>query len=266
MNNNPIAVIDSGVGGLSCLPAIIKAMPKENIIYLGDTLHAPYGSKSEEQIRTYAHNIGSFLQSEGVKMVIIACGTMSSIAIDCFYKDFPDMIVQGIIEPGVSSVSRACSGGEKVGILATLRTIESGAHAKIFEKLSKRFELYYKACPKLAGIIENGVFNGPEMEAALKEYLDELVYDKKIDALLLGCTHYPFASECIKKLYPGLKLIDPAENLARASCSLLKVHEMDAEREQGSLRILSTKRTESMEILADRIGCEGIKIEEVSLE
>jgi len=266
MENKPIAVIDSGVGGLACLGAIRKIMPEEDIIYFGDTAHMPYGTKSVEELHSYAKAIGDYLSSLGTKMVILACGTMSSTVIPFFYKEFPEMLVQGIIDPAVAATSMASQDGDKVGVIATPRCIESGSFDAAFSRLRKKLEVYYKGCPGLSDLIEKGVTEGPEMEEILKKYLDEMVNEKGIKTLLLGCTHYPLVTDCINKLYPELKIVSPVTALAKNANSLLKVHEMDTESEgTGSLRIQASKKTEGFENMAKLLGFGDIPVEEVKL-
>lgn len=266
MNNSPIAVVDSGVGGLACLSAIRSAMPGEDIIYFGDTAHMPFGSKTTEEVCGYARSISLYLESQGVKMIILACGTMSSVAVNAIYEACPNIIVQGIIEPAVSVVARNCEDGARVGVIATPRTIESGSHKAAFERIRKKYDMYYKGCPELASLIERGVTEGPELEALLEKYLDEIVEKDGVEALLLGCTHYPLVSECINKLYPKVSLLDPAELLARMSSSMLKVHGFDADSSrQGSIRICASKYTDSFRRMADMLGFGDISIEEVKL-
>ncbi len=267
MNNEPIAVMDSGVGGLACLLAIRDAMPNENIIYFGDTAHMPYGTKTIEELHSYARSIVDYLKSRKVKMIILACGTMSSTIVPFLYKEYPEILVQGVVDPLVAATSRVCSDGDRVGVIATPRSIESGSYNASFGRLKKKLEVYYKSCPDLSVYIEKGITDGPEMEELLRSYLDELVYKKKIGVLALGCTHYPLALDCIQKLYPELKLVRPEASLARNALSLLSVHEMDTDSEEdGTLEILASKKTEGFESMARMLGLEAYPVKEVSLQ
>lgn len=266
MNNNPIAVIDSGVGGLACLSSIRSMMPNEDIIYFGDTADMPFGSKTEDEIRAIAIKICKYLSSKDVKMIILACGTLSSIAINDIYKACPMMLVQGIVEPAVAFASRSSVEGDKIGVIATTRTIESGSHKAVFDGMRKKYDVYYKACPDLASLIESGVTEGEELEAMLREYLDEMVNENHIKSLLLGCTHYPLVSECIKKLYPELVLLDPAAFTAKLSSNMLKIHELAADPEkEGTLKLCASRKTDGFRKMADMLGFEDIEIEEVEL-
>ena len=264
--NDPIAVVDSGVGGLACLDEIRKAMPGEDIIYFGDTAHMPYGTKSAEEITGYMRDIADRLKVLGAKMIILACGTLSSTVVPMLYSEYPEMLVQGLVDPAAAAVSRACQDGCRVGVIATPRSIESGAYATAFSRLRKQFTVSYKACPELSVYIEKGITEGPEMEELLRSYLDGLVKDDGIEALLFGCTHYPLVSECIHKLYPELKLIDPCTVLAKSAWSLVKVHGFERQSEgPGSLWLLASKKTEGFENMAKRLGFGDTPIEEVSL-
>ena len=266
MNNDPVAVVDSGVGGLACLGAIRKAMPNENIIYFGDTANMPYGTKSTEEIIGCADRFGKILIGLGAKMIILACGTLSSTVIPFFYRNYPQILIQGVIDPAVGAVSRACKDGDRVGVIATPRSIESGAYQTAFERLSKKLQVSYMGCPDLSVYIEKGVTDGPEMEALLHSYLDKMVNEDGIETLLLGCTHYPLVGECINRLYPDLKLIGPEAALAKSASVLLRVHGLDSGREEeGSLDIFASKKTESFALMADKLGLGDYPVTEVEL-
>lgn len=266
MNNNPIAIIDSGVGGLSCIDVIRDAMPEEDIIYFGDTANMPYGTKSAEEICAAQEKIAEYLLSRDVKMVILACNTLSAVVIPTYYRIMPMALVQDIIEPSVTATSRVCTTESRLGIIATPTTIESGVHKKAFDKLKKKFAIFYKGCPDLSVYIERGITEGPELEALLHEYMDGMVYEDKIDTLLLGCTHYPLAEDTIRKLYPDLKLVNPAESLARVASMMLNLHELNADEDRdGSLQICVSRRTEGFSSMAEKLGFGDIPVEEVVL-
>ena len=267
MNNKPIAVVDSGVGGLACLAEIRDAMPSEDIIYFGDTANMPYGTKTKEELLCCVKNFTDYLCEYGVKMIILACGTMSSTAIPFFYENYPEILIQGVIDPAVAAVVRACNEGDKVGVIATPRSIESGGYQAAFGRVKKNLEVFYKGCPELSVYIEKGITDGPEMEELLHSYLDDMVEEDGIGTLLLGCTHYPLVSECINRLYPDLKLVDPAFSLARNAAMLLSVHELDADDERdGELMIYASKKTESFVKMAKLLGLGDYPVEEVTLK
>ncbi len=264
--NNPIAIVDSGVGGLACIDFIRKAMPEEDIIYFGDTANMPYGTKTAEEICAAQKKVAEFLKAQDVKMVILACNTLSAVAVPLYYETLPLAITQNIIEPSITATSRVCTTESRLGIIATPMTIESGVHKAAFDKLKKKFAIFYKGCPELSVYIERGITEGPELEKLLHEYMDGLVYEDKIDTLLLGCTHYPLVADCILKLYPELKLVDPAESLARVSSMMLNLHEMSADEDrEGSLRICVSRRTEGFVTMAGNLGFGDIPVEEVVL-
>ena len=266
MSDKPIAVMDSGVGGLACLLAIRETMPSENVIYFGDTAHMPYGTKTVEELQACVEPIVDYLKGREVKMIVLACGTMSSTIVPFLYEKYPEILIQGVVDPLVAAVSRACEEGDKVGVIATPRSIESGSYRESFGRLRKKLDVYYKGCPDLSVYIEKGITDGPEMEALLKSYLDELVYEDHIKVLALGCTHYPLASECIKRLYPDLILVGPEAALAGNAYSLLSVHEMDNDSDDdGWLEILASKKTEGFESMAKILGLEDYPVREVSL-
>ena len=266
MNNRPVAVVDSGVGGLTCLEAIRKAMPREDIIYFGDEANMPYGTKSEEEILGFARDFGEFLKGHGVKMIIFACGTLSSTVIPFFYKNYPEVLVQGIVDSAAAALSRASEEGDRVGVIATPRSIDSGSYQDAIGRLRKKLTVSYMGCPELSVLIEKGVTDGPEMEALLRSYLDGMVNEEGIKRLLLGCTHYPLVSGCINKLYPDLQIVNPDAILAKNAYALLKVHGMDSgDEREGSLTVYTTKMTDAFSSMVKRLGIDEALVEEVSL-
>ena len=262
----PIAVVDSGVGGLACLGAVRRAMPNEDIIYFGDTANMPYGTRSVEELTSFADRFGRFFAGQGAKMMILACGTMSSTVIPFLYREYPEILIQGVIDPAVAACSRMSTDENRIGVIATPRSIESGSYQSAFKSLRKKPAVFFRSCPELSVYIEKGITQGKEMEELLHSYLDELVYEDKIDTLLLGCTHYPLVTDCIEKLYPGLRTVDPAAALAKSASMLLKVHGMCSEKEEiGSLRILASKKTAGFASMAELLGMGDVEIEEVDI-
>lgn len=265
MDNRPIAVIDSGVGGLASLGAIRDAMPNENIIFFGDTAFMPFGTKTEEELRERAGLIAKKMASFDAKMIIIACNTMSCVAINEMYKAAPMLLIQSMVEPCCKSVLK-CEDSAKVGLIATPRCIGTGLYKKTFEGLKNHPTVYPVGIPELSVYIEEGTLDGPKMNELLSSYLDGVVKNDGIEYLLLGCTHYPLASNAILSLYPNLKLLDPCENLAKSAKILLKVHGLNAEEErEGKLEIYASKITQGFSSMAEKLGLSGIEIKEISL-
>ena len=191
MNNKAIGIFDSGVGGLTVLKEIRKSLPNENIIYLGDTQNFPYGNKSKKEIINFAIKNVETLIKKDVKIIIIACGTATSQALDILKKRYSIPII-GIIEPTVNYVKE--KGYKQVGVIATEGTIRSGEWEKRLKEKIPNIEVENKACPMLATIAEEGKANSPQGRAVIKEYMKGFK-KKHIDKIILGCTHYPIYEE-----------------------------------------------------------------------
>ncbi len=219
MDNRPIGIFDSGVGGLTVMREVMEQLPYENIIYLGDTARIPYGSKSEQTIRKYANQCSSFLKSKDVKTIVIACNTASSIALEHVQKNF-DLPIIGVIDPGAKSAAEATETG-RIGVIGTIATINSNAYqAKIMEYLHDA-EVIGIPCPLFVPIVEEGWEYSNVAELTAEKYLEELI-EHEVDTLVLGCTHYPILRHTIKKVVgSGVKLVNPAFETARDLKKLL---------------------------------------------
>ncbi|HAQ39469.1 MAG TPA: glutamate racemase [Clostridiales bacterium] len=224
MDNRPIGIFDSGVGGLTVMREVMEQLPYENIIYLGDTARIPYGSKSEQTIRKYANQCSSFLKSKDVKTIVIACNTASSIALENVQKNF-DLPVIGVIDPGARSAAAVTENG-RIGVIGTIATINSNAYqAKIMEYLHDA-EVIGIPCPLFVPIVEEGWEYSNVAELTAEKYLDELI-EHDVDTLVLGCTHYPILRYTIKKVVgPDVRLVNPAYETARDLKKLLTENNM----------------------------------------
>jgi glutamate racemase len=202
----PIGVFDSGIGGLTVVKKISQTFPDENIIYFGDTARVPYGSKSNSTVIEYSIQDARFLMNKGVKVIVAACNTASSIALGAIKKEF-NIPVIGMIEPGAGSAAEKTENG-KIGVIGTRATINNKAYSKEIKKINAGLEVYEKACPLFVPLAEEGWIKHKAVYQIAEEYLKEL-REKKIDTLVLGCTHYPILSEVIQEVIgPNVKLID----------------------------------------------------------
>ncbi len=219
MDKRPIGIFDSGVGGLTVMREVMEQLPYENIIYLGDTARIPYGSKSEQTIKKFAHQCSIFLKNKDVKTIVAACNTASSVALDQLTGDF-DIPVIGVIEPGARSAAEASETG-RIGVIGTIATINSYAYqGKIMEYMNNA-EVIGIPCPLFVPIVEEGWEYSQVAELTAEKYLAELI-EHDIDALVLGCTHYPILRHTIKKvLGPGVQIINPAFETAKDVKKLL---------------------------------------------
>ena len=206
-----IGVFDSGVGGLTVVKALEKYMPKENIIYFGDTEHMPYGGRSFETIEKFALSDINFLLSFDVKAIIVACGTVSSVVLPHLKNRFKIPII-GMVEPGAAAAAKATKNG-RIGILATAAAIKTKAYEEAILKHNPSFSVYGRPAPLFVPLVENGRFKRGDKVAELvvSEYLEELL-NMDIDTLLLGCTHYPFLTDIIDDVCKGkVTIVNPAE-------------------------------------------------------
>jgi glutamate racemase len=215
----PIGVFDSGIGGLSVLKQFIRYLPQEKYIYLGDTGRVPYGNKSTDTVRRYSRECAEFLMSKDVKLIVIACNTASSLALETV-KEISNVPVIGMIGPAVSAAIRETSNGN-IGIIGTRATVSSNSYNEAIKQLDKKSEteVFSKACPLFVPIAEEGWTSHPAARMIAEEYLAEFKA-AEVDTLVLGCTHYPLLKQLISEVLPGVTLIDSGEH---ASVTALRV-------------------------------------------
>ncbi|MBI5103040.1 MAG: glutamate racemase [Nitrospirae bacterium] len=210
----PIGIFDSGIGGLTVLKEIIATLPGENTIYLGDTARVPYGIRSPETVTRYSFENARFLSSKGVKMLVIACNTVSSISLGAVRKS-AGMPVIGVIGPGARAAVSATK-NRKVGVIGTEATIRSSAYARAISVLDSSIEVFGLPCPLFVPLVEEGWTEGEVAEMTAETYLKDM-RDKNIDTLVLGCTHYPLLKNVISRVMGDeVVLIDSAVETARA--------------------------------------------------
>jgi len=218
MDNRKIGVFDSGVGGLTVVSEVFRYLPNEEIVYFGDTARVPYGSKSRGTVLKYSAQLMNFMLAKDVKAVIIACGTISSNCREELAAMY-DVPIVDVLTPGAEACAAATI-NNIAGVIGTERTIKSGAFERRLKALKQEITVYSKACPLFVPLAEEGWFDNPVADLAAEIYLRELA-DKKIDALLIACTHYPLLLNCIKKVTGDIKIINPAEAAAQKMKTLL---------------------------------------------
>ena len=232
MNNKPIGVFDSGLGGLTAVKELLKVLPYENIIYFGDTGRVPYGDKSRKTILKYALQDIEFLKSLDVKMILAACGTVSSILEESNVNI--EIPFTGVIAPTATAAASATR-NNKIGIIGTTATIKSGSYKRELLKINPNLQIFEQDCPLFVPLVENG-FIEKDNKATLiiaEKYLTGL-RNKKIDTLILGCTHYPIISEIISKVIgPEVKLIDSGREAAIFAANALSFSENLTERKNS---------------------------------
>lgn len=219
IGNRPIGVFDSGIGGLTVVHELMRALPNEQIIYFGDTARVPYGPKSAETVRRYALQIGEWLVTQGVKMVVVACNTATAHALAALRELLPVPVI-GVIEPGARAAV-AATVGNRVGVIGTAGTIASGAYERALKSLSPSLQIHTKACPLLVPLVEEGWTAHSATRLIVHEYLAPL-RAANVDTLVLGCTHYPLLVETIaQEAGPNVQLIDSARETAVETARLL---------------------------------------------
>lgn len=231
MDNRPVAVFDSGLGGLTAVKQLAAILPREDIIYFGDTGRVPYGTRSDETIIKYARQDVNFLRGCDIKQIIIACGTVSSVALETLAGEY-DIPMLGVIETAAERAAKSTRNGI-IGIIGTQATIRSDAYARAIKGISPDIGTMSAACPLLVPLVENGRFRKGDRvtRMVLEEYLKPIL-DAGADTLILGCTHYPLLRDIIEDMLPGMTLIDPGAEAAREAARRL---------ETAGLRCESTK-------------------------
>jgi glutamate racemase len=215
-DNRPIGFFDSGLGGLTCIPYLMNALPNERIVYFGDTARTPYGSKAVGTIKNFAFEITDFLAAEGVKMIVIACNTVSATCLPELRERHPELPVLGIISPAAHAIAASSTEADRVGVIGTKVTIQSGVYRAKIRKYAPGLDIREKPCPIFVPLIEEGIVDNEIMDLSIKHYLDDFIGSHEIDSLVLGCTHYPLIKENIARLYPGLSIIDPSAEMIRS--------------------------------------------------
>ncbi|MBQ0005233.1 MAG: glutamate racemase [Clostridiales bacterium] len=224
MDNRPIGFFDSGLGGLTSVMELHEALPNEKVLYFGDTARTPYGSKSPETIREFAGQIVDYLVSKDVKLIIIACNTVTAMALDDLRARYPDVPIYGVIGPVVRKV--VSDGCRNVGIIATKATISSDIYAKKIKELDPSIETYSLACPAIVPLVEEGFTDTEIMEKTVEYYMDSFVKENDFDNLILGCTHYPLVADHIRKLYPDLTLYNSSAEVVNELKEYLTENDM----------------------------------------
>ena len=205
-----VGIFDSGVGGLSVLKKIKEKIDFADVIYYGDSMNSPYGSKTIKEIQNLSLKIGEFLIDNQVDIIVVACNTATAASLDILKERFTSIPIIGVIQPGAAMAIKQ-SKNKKIGVLSTPLTAKSGIYEKIIKTLNPKYEVYQKGCDLLCPMIERGWESSDKNTALLKAYIDQLPND--IDTLILGCTHYPLIREEIEKLVDK-KIVDPAEETA----------------------------------------------------
>lgn len=246
----PIAVIDSGVGGISVLRELIKIMPEERFLYLGDSKNAPYGTKSRAEVLEITKNNLEFLENRGIKALVIACNTATSAAVRILREENPDLIIVGI-EPAVKPASKLCL-HPRVLVMATPLTLKEEKFNSLVERFAADGEFIPLPCPGLADIIETGNVDGDEVRNYLLNLFSPYV-SEKIDGIILGCTHYPHVRNIINEIWDGrVAILDGGEGTARETRRRLAEKSL-LRQGDGHVEIINSSRDERMIAISNKL-------------
>lgn len=255
---SPIGVIDSGIGGFSVARRVQKLLPHENLIYFGDGANTPYGNHTGEEILTMTRYMLHFMEERGVKALLVACNTISCLMDR--YRDEMSCPVLSVVQAGADAVKELQL--DKVGVVSTVFTASSRCYPELIEKTSPGTQVVSRGCPNLASIVERCI-GSPEgqalIDADIQNDIGELVHVERIGCCVLGCTHYPLVEENIKRLFPELKLIDPAEQMAKTVRDYLEDRELLNEtKTPGTLDIFTTGDVEEYRAKARQVGLDPV--------
>ena len=250
MDDRPIGVFDSGLGGLTAVREIRSILPFENIIYFGDTSRVPYGGRSQEILLKYARQDIHFLRSFDIKALLVACGTVSTTALPTLEKE-SDLPILGVVEPACRR-ALAVTRNKRVGLIATAASVRSGAYERTIAAMDGEVTVIARACPLFVPLVENGRYRVGDsvIETVAREYLEPLKAEG-IDTLILGCTHYPLLEEVVGQIMgPGVTLVDSGAQAARQLKTSLADRDALCGRRQGSITLYASDITGDFGALA----------------
>ncbi|MDP3733581.1 MAG: glutamate racemase [Candidatus Daviesbacteria bacterium] len=265
MNNLPIGVFDSGIGGLTVAKEIIKLLPNESIIYLGDTARVPYGTRSKEVVIKFALELVKFLLKRKVKVLVVACNTISALALSEIEK-ISTVPVVGVVLPAVAEAVKATR-NKRIGVIGTQGTIGSQVYEREIKKIDPYVEVFSVGCPLFVPLAEEGLHNHKAAKLVAEDYLDEIV-KAQVDTLILGCTHYPLLLETIRETVgPSITLVDSAKPTALEIKKVLSDNDLFSNNQNPSLEFYVTDAPVRVFKVASRFfGSKlGSKIKKVTL-
>lgn len=220
MNNNAIGVFDSGIGGLTVAKEIVSLLPNESIVYLGDTARVPYGTRSKEVVTKFAKELADFLLKRNVKVLVVACNTISAVALDEIKKMSPVPVI-GVVKPAVKKAVIETK-NKRVGIIGTPVTIQSNVYDAEIKALDSSIEVFSSGCPLFVPFAEEGLGSHKATKLVAQDYLEDII-KADVDTLVLGCTHYPLLLETISEIVgPNINLVDSAKPTAEELKTILE--------------------------------------------
>jgi glutamate racemase len=265
----PIGVFDSGVGGLTVAREIMRQIPRERIVYFGDTARVPYGGKSTNTLIRYTRQIIRFLKTRDVKAIVVACNTASAVALEAVRNEI-DIPIIGVVRPG-ARVAAAATKNKKIGIIGTETTVNSGMYVKLIQELEPEASVIGKACPLFVPLVEEGWTKDPVTEEVARRYLADL-QKSDIDTLILGCTHYPLLRHMVGELMgEGVTLVNPAYETAMELRALLEREGIAAtencEQFENPYEFFVSDAAEKFKTFANSIlPCDVTSIKQINIE
>ncbi len=264
----PIGVFDSGVGGLTVLQAMMQALPDESYLYLGDTARLFYGSKSPDTIAKYSLQATDFLLSRGVKCLVVACNTASTLGLQAVMKAYPELPIIGVVEPGAQAACAASASGH-IGVIATEATVKAKGYHNAIAKLRPEAKIFSQSCRMFVALAEEGWLDDPITDAVANRYLGLMLEQpeaKDIDCLVLGCTHFPVLYPSIKRTVGDrIKIIDSAQTTAEAVAKTLDQKRLFNNGNNRKLQFLVTDAPEQFAAVAKRFLGLDVSIDQVEL-
>ncbi|MFP4697791.1 MAG: glutamate racemase [Eubacteriales bacterium] len=266
MDNRPIGIFDSGVGGLTVAKEIMTMLPNENIIYFGDTARVPYGSKSKETIVRFSMQIIRFLLTKSVKAIVIACNTASAYALEEVSSMF-DVPIIGVHLPGAAETAVKVTSNKKIGIIGTEGTIHSNIYHQYIHRIMPEADVIGRACPLFVPLVEEGLIDDCVTYEIANRYLS-ILKEKGVDTLVLGCTHYPLIKDTIQKVMgDSVSLINPASETAKTLKNLLKEKNTINNQIGTDYDFYVSDRAEKWEQFAKRILNRGmVPVKQINIE
>jgi glutamate racemase len=266
LRDSPIGVFDSGVGGLTVLKALAAELPHEHFVYLGDTARLPYGTKSPETVARYALQAAEALSEYGVKCLVIACNTASSVGLPAIREHISGVPIVGVIEPGAEAACTASRSGH-IAVIATEGTVRGGAYQEAILRLRSHARVVAQPTQLFVALAEEGLYEGPIAESVARHYLDPVFrMPSSPDTLVLGCTHFPMLAGAIRAAVgTGIRIVDSAATTAKSVRATLDREGLTRREGEGTTRFLATDSTERFARIGSRFLERPIDPEEVEL-
>ena len=263
MNKSPIGIFDSGVGGLTVCKAIRELLPSEHIIYFGDTMRFPYGTKSIDTVIGYSREITDYFMTRGVKMVVCACNTASAAALEVLKAEYAVPVI-GVIDAGARA---ACSrlSGNKLGVIATRATVKSGAYVRAVHALRPEADVLQQHASVFVSLVEEGWIDEEITRIAAAKYLAEL-YDNDVRTVILGCTHFPLLKNAIQDIYPDIDLVDTGREIACEVKEILTKKNLENQDGTGIIELYASDITDTLQSLKELFfGSDAIGVDKLIL-